>query len=155
MQIADDELARVTECVWSSVLGLPLQRLPKEETPDQRIAIAARVRIAAESWSGALTLGCSELLGARIAMAAHGNNRDLTVSRIERAVGRVADRIAADVKPMLDDACVLSPPIVSEGPDVIPVGMRSIGQVCFICFSQPLLIAVAERDSCCQSIRIR
>jgi len=40
---------------------------------------------------------------------------------------------------------VLSPPIVSDGHDVVPIGMRSIGQVAFTCFSQPLMIAVVER----------
>jgi hypothetical protein len=145
MQITDNDLARVTERVWSSVLGLPLQRLLKTMTPDQRIAITARVRIATPGWSGALTLGCSELLASRIATVAHDNPIDITLSRIEHAVGNMADLIAVELRLMLDNSCVLSPPIVCEGLEVIPIGTRSIAQVPFGCFSQPLLITVVER----------
>ena len=62
MKITEDDLGRLTEKVWSSILGLPLQRTPKTETADQRISVTARVRMSAGDWNGALTLGCSELL---------------------------------------------------------------------------------------------
>ena len=96
-----------------------------------------------------MTLGCSELLATRVAMVVHGNDNqvDLTLSRIEQAVGKVTDLVANDVMKLIGGPCVLSPPIVCEGLEVIPIATLPIAQVAFACYSQPLIITLVERQA--------
>jgi len=146
MRVTEDDLGRLTEKVWSSILGLALDRIPKADTADQRISLTARVRMSAGDWTGALTLGCSDLLAARIAMVVHQSQTNLTTSQIEHAVGRVTELIASEVKETARSACILAPPIVYEKRDVIPIGTRRIACVAFGCYSQPLLVTLVERQ---------
>jgi hypothetical protein len=146
MQIAA-ELARVTDQVWSSVLKLPIHGAPRTDTPDQRISITGRVRITSAEWIGALTVGCSDMLAARVARVVVTDDKgDLGLSRIEMAVGRVTELIADDAKSLVCESCTVSPAMVSEGADVVPMGTTPIAQVAFQCFSQPLLVTLAERN---------
>jgi len=146
MRVTEDDLGRLTEKVCTSILGLPLHAVPKTEATDQRISITARVRMSADDWNGALTLGCSELLAARIAVATHKNQTDLTTTRIEEAVGKVAELIAGELKAVSDRAYIVVPAIVCETCDVVPIGTRRIVCVSFGCYSQPLLVTLVERQ---------
>lgn len=111
--INKEQLTRLTEEIWSSMLGIDLQSV--EQAPAIGKKVSACVQILGE-WEGAVRLDCSEAL-ARLAAATFvgAEPPEVEPDQIRDAAGELANMTGGSFKTLLPKPCKLSLPSVADG----------------------------------------
>jgi chemotaxis protein CheX len=134
VHVTEPDLADIVEGATSTMLGIDLGALaPSGTTPngDSSVcAVGASVQFTGE-WSGALVIGCDELLGNEAAAAMFGCDTDnVAADDLSDALGELANMIAGNVKPLLPGAIAISLPTVVQGSELrlgIPGAAPTVG----------------------------
>ena len=149
MTFAENEICRITESIWHSILGLDVRRTVHIRLHDgtQRF-LTGCVQITG-AWQGAVTVDCSTRLARRIAALMFGIDPDAAkTEEIRDALGELTNMTGGNIKSLLPSPCALSLPTVAEGLDytISFPGGRLLSQVAFDCQGEPLLITLMEKD---------
>ncbi|MEI8255666.1 MAG: chemotaxis protein CheX [Deltaproteobacteria bacterium] len=115
MELSDSDLFGIIETIWTSVLGMPLERSgPPELVPGVAIGTAC-VHITGP-WSGAVLIACPAPLGRKIAAVTFGmEEADVSEGEIGDALGELANIAGGNIKALLPEGCQLSLPTVVDG----------------------------------------
>src|SRR5579884_3701252 len=133
MLIRSEDVAQLTNEIWTTMLGLEVRPNGAAGDPGQRRHVSACVQISG-AWSGAVRLVCSSDL-ARLAAARFLAVEPVEVNdeQIRDALGELTNMSAGSVKALLPKPSHLSLPSVADGTDyriTIP-GSEMIQQTCF------------------------
>jgi chemotaxis protein CheX len=145
MQIYEEEIYRITETVWHSILGLEMARReePLPEQPDARF-LTGYVQITG-AWHGALRVDCSFQLARRLAaIMFRFEAKQTTIDDIRDALGEVANITGGNIKGLLPGPCRLSLPVVVDGSDealVLP-GSRILTRITLECEQEPFRVTL-------------
>lgn len=143
--ISREQLIRLTEEIWSSMLGIDLQSV--DVAPALGKKVSSCVQILGE-WEGAVRLDCSEAL-ARVAAATFVGEEPQNVDpeQIRDAAGELANMTGGSFKTLLPKPCKLSLPSVADGDSftlTIPNGKLVLESV-FTGATGALVVSVFER----------
>jgi chemotaxis protein CheX len=149
MQFLEPEIVRITEDVWSMILGLPAQRSPQlPETAGAR-TVSGTVRIQG-AWDGVVSLRCAEPLARRATAIMFGlGGAEASPAQNEDAIGELTNMLGGNVKGLLPEPCRLSLPTVVEdtGYSVrVPARARVRTEVSFECQGQPFVVTLLESE---------
>ena len=146
MQFYEEEIYRITETVWNSIVGLEIGRRqgPLPEQSDARF-LTGYVQIAG-AWHGAFRLDCSFSLARRIAaIMFRFETTQTTVDDIRDALGEMANITGGNVKGLLPEPCRLAlPVVVVDGSDYalhLP-GSRILTQINLECEQEPFRVTL-------------
>jgi chemotaxis protein CheX len=144
--IGHEELIRLTEEIWCSMLGMELT--PVSEATITGRKVSACVQILGE-WDGAVRLDLSADL-ARTAAAGFMcmEPSEVASDQIRDATGELANMTAGSVKTLLPKGCKLSLPSVADGSDfelTIHHG-KAVLECRFICEHGTLILTLFERE---------
>jgi chemotaxis protein CheX len=146
MQFAETEICRIATEIWSSVLGLPLQRREAFDLPQGAPLLTGRIEIRG-AWEGAVAMQCS-LTFARTATSRmlRLKAREAAEEEIRDAIGELANILGGNVKEFLPAPSQISLPEVTDG-DVDslqrPNG-RLLSRLDFSCEGHPIRVAVVQ-----------
>ena len=145
-----EEIPRITEDVWSSVLGLELKKTENgsELSSGQRYMTAV-VQITG-GWKGAVSIDCPHELAQRAAASMFGVEPDAAKpDEIKDALGEIANMIGGNFKSMLPAAVQLSLPSVVEGTeyDVSVLGSQTLANIGFESEGHPFRVSVFQLDA--------
>jgi chemotaxis protein CheX len=113
--LTNDDLFSLAESVWSSMLGLELERADDADGKVGDRTITSCVQITGE-WEGAVTIACSSTLAARLASAMFALEPDELDDEMTRdAMGEIANMTGGNVKGVAPGQNTLTLPTVSEG----------------------------------------
>jgi len=134
VHVTEPDLADIVEGATSTMLGTVLGALaPSGEAPSEAsaaCAVGASVQFTGE-WSGALVIGCDEMIGNEAAAAMFGcDTNNVAADDLSDALGELANMIAGNVKPLLPGAITLSLPTVVQGSELrlgIPGAAPTVG----------------------------
>ena len=114
MDLEVSDLLEMTEVVWSTVLGLPIQqRLDDNAT---RPGITGYVRISG-AWEGVLLVFAAGDLGRRMAASMFAMDAaSVTESEIVDAIREVANILGGNIKGLVPQPTLLSLPSTMDGP---------------------------------------
>jgi CheY-specific phosphatase CheX len=140
MNLTNDELHRLVETIWSTQLGLDLERADSEGA---EIKLAAResVVIGVEitgDFTGILVQRCSQrvaLLAARTAFADRGD--ELAAGDARDVLSELAHMTAGNLKKYLPGQCAVSLPAEVEG-----AGGQVESEACFWLENEPLIVTL-------------
>lgn len=140
MQIYEEEIYRITETVWHSILDLELARR-KETLPEPSVVrfLTGYVQITG-AWHGAFRLDCSFSLARRLAaIMFHFGARETTMDDIRDALGELTNIAGGNVKGLLPGPCHLSlPVVVDDFRDALHLpGSRILTQMSLECGKEP------------------
>lgn len=140
-----EQLAHLTEEIWSSMLGIDLAAV--DHAPELGKKVSACVQILGE-WEGAVRLDCSEAL-ARVAAATFIGVEppEVAPEQIRDAAGELANMTGGNFKTLLPKPCKLSLPSVADGDNfslTIPNGKLVLESI-FSGDSGSLIVSVFER----------
>src|SRR5262245_14153849 len=148
MRFSDNDINRITESIWRSILGLELVRTRPGPIHDgARRFITGCVQISG-AWEGAVTVDCSVALARRVAALMFAVSAEAaTESEIQDALGEMTNMTGGNIKSLLPSPSILSLPAVAEGLDYTLTfpGGRKLSQVAFECEGEPLLVTLLER----------
>jgi chemotaxis protein CheX len=153
MQLATEDITRLTEDIWLSTLGLAVR--PADQTVPGRPGgrtLDGIVNITGD-YHGAVVVQCQLGLAARLArvMFDLGPVRP-TLADMQDALGEITNMTGGNVKALLPGTCHLSLPAVVEGEDYtirIP-GARTTHRTVFLCGDESFvvsLVTAGERDA--------
>lgn len=111
MSVGQAQIHKVTQEVWSTVLGMRIQ--PTEfGSPQAERFVIGKVNISG-AWQGAVTLGCSAELARRVAGAMFAlGPAAASVGEVRDAVGELTNMVGGNIKTLLKGDCRLSLPAV-------------------------------------------
>ena len=113
--LTDDDLFSLTETVWTSILGLELQRGGEHDGKIGDTTVTSCVQIAGD-WDGAVTIVCSPRLAAKLAAAMFAMEVDeLSSDEIQDALGEICNMTGGNVKGLAPGTNSLTLPTVTEG----------------------------------------
>jgi chemotaxis protein CheX len=112
----DEQIVGITQDVWSSFTGRPVEAAPREEALDGGDVAVGRVEVTG-GWRGWVLLACPTRL-ARAAAAAMFERpaETLTDDEVADALGELTNMIGGNVKSLLPGPSFLSMPEVTAGP---------------------------------------
>ncbi len=150
MPFAEEDIDQITASIWTSILGLEVQRRERDvPTGEQEGFLTGSIEISG-TWSGAVALHCSVPLAHEIAAIMFGVEPEAVQDQDMRdAVGELTNMLGGNLKSLLPEPCVLSLPTASEGfgyGENNPSG-QAFSQVAFDCHGQPLWVSCVERVS--------
>jgi chemotaxis protein CheX len=149
MQFVEEEIYQITESVWTSVLGLEVQRSTQaisQEHPERFITGCVQIT---GSWYGALTMNCSCNLARRVAAVMFGIDPEkATDGDIRDALGELTNITGGNAKALLPNPCYLSLPIVVDGLDYVlhVPGSRILTQLSFECQRELFQVRLLKWD---------
>ncbi len=119
MSFNEANIREITENVWSTMLGMPLEARWGSVPPGPpQLHVASWVHISGV-WSGAITIACSSLAARRAAGAMFGMSpEEASVEEVKDAMGEVANIIGGNLKGLLHGPATLSLPSVIEIIDI-------------------------------------
>ena len=117
MILADDDIRQLTQTVWESTTGIPLEPHGSPSCSSGTRTVSACVQITG-AWGGAVLLHTPER-AAREAAAAifQCDPAKVTVTEMQEAVAELANMIAGNIKALVPEPSHLSLPTVIEGGD--------------------------------------
>ncbi len=146
MQFCEEEIYRITETVWNSILGLEIGRR-KEPLPEQTGArfLTGCVQITG-AWHGAFRLDCPFSLARRIAaIMFRFETTQTSEDDIRDALGEVANITGGNVKGLLPEPCRLALPVVvvdGSGYALHLAGSRIVTQINLECEQEPFRVTL-------------
>ena len=149
MALAESDLCELIENIWSSVLGLEVERsgeAPAARGDECLLTGCVQVRGA---WDGAVILDCSAALAREATALMFGVAPDAeTFEDVQDALGELANIVGGNVKSLLPQPCELSLPTVVRGLDytLIVPGSRLVAKLAFRCHGEPLAVSILKRD---------
>jgi hypothetical protein len=149
MQLAENEIRKITEDVWKLVLGRELQPSPQSIHPSQmQNPIAASVQISGQR-PLAVVLYCPAELASRAAASMFGTDPHKAVAEdLQDVLCELANMIGGNVKSMLDGVRHLSLPSPTYELDHKRLFRRHVvlSQPSFYCDELPLLVMLLAED---------
>lgn len=144
-QLAESQIAAITEEIWLSVLGLPTRPagLPAHlrlegATLDGVVSITG-------DWHGAVVMQLPRELAARVAAGFFGlESQEPSLQDLQDAVGELTNMTGGNLKALMPGQCSLSLPAVVEGKDYslrIP-STTVVARVVFDCAGAPFVVTV-------------
>ncbi len=151
MHLTDDNIFRVTESVWTLILGLELQRSgPPEPDRGTERTLLGSVQIAG-AWEGAGQVQCPASLARRAAATMFGVAPEAVErDQIQDALGELANMIVGNLKAFLPQPSRLSLPTVVDGVGYtvrIPGSSREVARVTMRSGGEPLVVVVHTRST--------
>jgi len=146
VMLTADDVVRVTEDLWSSMLNLPLTPLACASWEEER-GIVACVQIAG-AWEGGIRLHCSPALACLAAAILTGlEETEITIEQARDTAGELANITAGSIKPLLPGPSFLSLPVAASGTDysLVIKGGRVLLEQVFGYGQERLSVAVIER----------
>lgn len=148
MEFAEQDICQITETVWSSILGLDVQRSGNViSQKEQENFLTGYIHISG-AWDGSVALHCTADL-AREAATIMFRPEFTSFDDVRDALGELVNMIGGNVKALLSEHCDLSLPVVTvgfrhelENPDC-----RLLHQIAFESLEQPLLVTILERQT--------
>lgn len=111
--IRAEQLALITDDIWSSMLGIKLS--PSQNAPIMGKKMSVCVQIVGE-WDGAVRFDCSEDLVRMAASTCMGiAPEELNDRQISDAAGELANMTTGNLQNLLPQPCSLSLPSVAQG----------------------------------------
>lgn len=115
MQVREEDIFKITESVWNSMLGLELRpwkdALPE---PSRGRFLTGYVQISG-AWHGVFRLDCSFALARRIAAIMFSfETAETTIDDVRDALGELANIAGGNVKGLLPTPCYLALPVVVD-----------------------------------------
>ncbi|MEI8255085.1 MAG: chemotaxis protein CheX [Deltaproteobacteria bacterium] len=148
MELSDSVLFGIVESIWSSVLGMQVERSsPSEAVAGEGIGTAC-VHITGP-WSGAVTIACPAPLGRRIAAVTFGmEEADVGEAEVTDALGELANIAGGNIKALLPPGCQISLPTVVDGTTytLTIANSRVVAVLHVRTEDHPLVLRVMERD---------
>ena len=149
MPFAEEDIDQITVSIWTSILGLEVQRCERDAPPyGQEDFLTGYVEISG-AWAGAVALHCSMSLAHQIAAIMFGVEPEVVHEKDMRdAVGELTNILGGNLKSLLPEPCVLSLPTTREGLDYgknHPSG-QEFSRVAFDCHGQPLWVSCMKRE---------
>jgi chemotaxis protein CheX len=147
MQFLEEEIRRVAETVWDSVLGTPLVRAAEIPPAPERV-VSGCVHFTG-AWEGAVTLECSAEFARAAAATMFGVDlAGATASDIQDAMGELTNMTGGNVKALLPDGCRLSLPTVVEGTEYATriTGSELLTSVAFKCQGSPVVVRLLKKS---------
>lgn len=148
MNFKDQDVVRIVEMIWGSVLGMECVAVAEVPAPAAG-TMAACVQITG-AWQAAVVLCCPEAFAAAAAAAMFGSPaEDATATDMQDALAELVNMIGGNLKGVLEtpDACQLSLPAVVAGADYtarVP-GSRPLNRVAVRCGEHTLVVNVLEK----------
>ena len=148
MPFKEANIQEITESVWSTMLGMPLQIRWENTAPAAPPEYVTSWVNISGSWSGTITIGCSTAAARRAAAAMFGvTPEEASEEEVKDAMGEVANIIGGNLKGMLQGHSTLSLPMVADGSDDsmhVP-GSVTIQASRFESGGEPLVVTVFSR----------
>jgi chemotaxis protein CheX len=140
----DEQIVGITQDVWSSFTGRPVDPAPPAEALDGGEVTVGRVEVTG-AWRGWVLLACPARL-ARTAAAAMFERpaETLTDGEVADALGELANMVGGNLKSVLPGPSRLSMPAVTVGAaaaDPVPGGAL-VNAVSLTCDGLPLTVSV-------------
>lgn len=148
LETANNDIAQITEGVFSSMLGKTLTR-PRAAGPEDGVVerLTGQVQITGK-WEGAVTIVVTRRLANIIATTMFGSGAGPAGDEeVRDALGEMANMVGGNFKSRLEPPVSLSLPAVTEGTayrTFIP-GSRLIAREDFACDGETLSVAVVAR----------
>lgn len=149
MDIGDIQIYEVTESVWTSVLGLSVERGAGEEQQREDETLLACVQISG-AFEGAVLLESTSDLARRAAAILLGvEEQTASPEELRDTLGELTNIIGGNLKGLLPEPSRLSVPEVFQGKDsnLTVKGSRLVSAVGFHCEGQPLRVALVKREA--------
>ena len=148
MNVDETDLHKITENIWSSLFGLPIELLPEvpADSPDES-SVTACVLISG-GWEGAVIVQCESPLARRSAALMFDSTPETIASdEVNDAMGELVNMVGGNFKTLIPGTCSLSLPAVVEGRDYIVKvpGSQPIKRVAFRSDGGVLIVSVLER----------
>jgi chemotaxis protein CheX len=139
------ELAGIVEGVWQTMD----KQIRVSATPPAVRGAALTGTIGFEgAWPGTIVTTCSEGLARDIASAMfHVAPESATAEDLRDAVGELVNIIGGNVRPLLDQPCVMSLPSIAEGERAAASGESEIDAVHFVAEGGSLVVRLVRTDS--------
>lgn len=145
MTLDNDEIYRLMEEIWSTMLSLDLERLEQEplNNSEQR-TLTGCVHISG-AWEGAAVLSCSTELAQQVTKIMFGT-AEVSLGEVCDAIGELTNITAGQIQPLLPRPSELSLPSVVEGRDYrVNIPKSSLlSQVSLMCQGHPITIKVVQ-----------
>jgi chemotaxis protein CheX len=147
LTLTRDDVVRVTQEIWGSMLSLDL--IPMESAwHEDEVGVVGCVQVVG-AWEGAIRLDVSPALAIKAAAAFSGlQPAEVTPEEIRDAAGELANITAGSIKVLLPAPSHLSLPIAADGTDykVRIKGSRRLLQAAFDHSGEGLLVTILERE---------
>jgi chemotaxis protein CheX len=139
----DEQIVGITQDVWSSFTGRPVDAAPGEWVPAGDVAVG-RVEVTG-GWRGWVLLACPTRLARAAAAAMFERPAEaLTDDEVADALGELANMVGGNLKSVLPGPSRLSMPAVTVGAaaaDPVPGGVL-VNAVSLACDGLPLTVSV-------------
>src|SRR5947208_686603 len=98
MKIAEDEIRQSVEDLWSSVLGLAIERRQASSFPDTSPGLLTGCVEISGAWQGAVTLDCGPSLARQAAAIMFGvDPGDTSYDQVQDALGELTNILGGQV----------------------------------------------------------
>lgn len=147
LALTRDDVVRVTQEIWGSMLSLDLISVGSAWHEDE-VGVVGCVQVVG-AWEGAIRLDLSPALATKAAAAFTGlQPAEVTPEEIRDAAGELANITAGSIKVLLPAPSHLSLPIAADGTDykVRIKGSRRLLQAAFDHSGEGLLVTILERE---------
>ncbi len=147
LALTRDDVVRVTQEIWGSMLSLDLISVGSAWHEDE-VGVVGCVQVVG-AWEGAIRLDLSPALATKAAAAFTGlQPAEVTPEEIRDAAGDLANITAGSIKVLLPAPSHLSLPIAADGTDykVRIKGSRRLLQAAFDHSGEGLLVTILERE---------
>jgi chemotaxis protein CheX len=153
LALTRDDVVRVTQEIWGSMLSLDLISVGSAWREDE-VGVVGCVQVVG-AWEGAIRLDLSPALATKAAAAFAGvQPAEVTPEGIRDAAGELANITAGSIKVLLPAPSHLSLPIAADGTDykVRIKGSRRLLQAAFDHLGDGLLVTILEREASAGSV---
>lgn len=146
MSVGQAQIHKVTQQVWSTVLGMKIEPAPTGGALTERF-VSGKVRISG-AWEGAVTVWCSTKLARAAASAMFMlAPAEASPEEVSDAVGELANMVGGNIKTLIKGDCKLSLPAVVQGVDYVAPAEEappdaSLQELWFACEGGVVLISV-------------
>jgi chemotaxis protein CheX len=148
MHIDSEDLHRIVEDIWSSMLGLAVRGSTRSELPEDGRTLSATVQITG-SWQGAVSVACPEGTARSFAAVMFGlEDGEAGDADVHDAIGELTNMTGGNVKSLVEGPASLSLPTVTEGRQlrVTVPGSQLLHHTLFEAEELPFSVTVVSRD---------
>jgi len=147
--LSDDDLFELAQTVWTSILGLELERANDADGKVGDRTVTSCVQITGE-WEGAVTVACSKSLATQLASSMFAMEPDeLDDEMIRDAMGEIANMTGGNVKGAAPGQNTLALPTVTEGEEgaMHIAKTRPLNRVVGVCSGEPVVVTVLGKEN--------
>jgi len=150
--IHQDEIIQIVQTIWTSILNLPIEVIPPEDTASEPLpgrSFTACVQFTGD-FEGATLLHCSSRLALELTSIMFAEKPEqLSIEDLQDALGELTNMIAGNIKPLLPGHSRLSLPSVVDGREYqikVP-GSRPLQRQRFRCLGEILDLSLQIRST--------